>query len=208
MDEQEMKTVRYTAWAIIVLLAGALTFLWLSGNGGRQIMEMADTGVGGPFALVRTDGAQITDRDLLGEPHALFFGFTNCPEICPATLYEASIWLEKLGDEAEHFSVYFVTVDPERDTREVLANYMAAFPEITAMTGSNEEVANIQKAYKVYSQKVPLDEGGYTMDHTATVFLMDAKGNFSGTIAWNEDSEIAMEKIRRLIQKSENDGDA
>jgi protein SCO1 len=197
-----MTTLRYIAWALVLVLAGTLTYVWLAGAGGRQIVEFADAGIGGPFNLTRADGTPITDRDLLGEPHAIFFGFTHCPEVCPTTLFEASGWLEKLGPQAENFSVYFVTVDPERDTTQVLGEYMTSFPRITGITGDQAEIDQMLQSYKVYSRKVPLDDGDYTMDHTATVYLMDAEGEFSGTIAWSEDSEIALKKIRRLIGES------
>lgn len=194
-----MKTVRYGAWALVVIIIAVLGVSWFSGNGGKAIMEMAGAEIGGPFTLQRTDGSTVTDQDLKGQANAIFFGFTNCPEVCPTTLFEAAGWLENLGADAEKLSVYFVTVDPERDTPEMLDLYMESFPGITGLSGSAEDLAEMQKGYKVYSKKVPLEGGGYTMDHTATVYLMDENGKFSGTIAYGENPDIAMEKIRRLI---------
>lgn len=199
MLAMKMKTIRYAAWAAIALVVAAIAYLTLAREGGRALLEMANATVGGPFELIRADGGPITDRDLRGRPYAIFFGFTNCPEICPTTLYEASGWLDRLGEDADKIDIYFVTVDPERDTPRVLGQYMTSFPEITAITGDREGIDRILKAYKVYSRKVPLEDGGYTMDHTATVYLMDAQGEFSGTIAWREDPDIAFAKIRRLV---------
>ncbi|MGI9400875.1 MAG: SCO family protein [Rhizobiaceae bacterium] len=194
-----MKIVRYSAWALVAVIIAVLGFTWFSGNGGKSIMEMAGAEIGGPFQLEKTDGSSITDRDLVGKPHAIFFGFTNCPEVCPTTLFDAAGWLEKLGSDAEKLDIYFITVDPERDTPEMLDVYMESFPGVTGLTGSPEALAEVQKAYKVYSRKVPLDSGGYTMDHTATVYLMNKDGKFNGTIAYGENPDIALEKIRRLI---------
>lgn len=194
-----MKIVRYGAWALVAIIIAVLGVSWFSGNGGKSIMEMAGAEIGGPFTLEKTDGSSITEKDLQGKAHAIFFGFTHCPEVCPTTLFEAAGWLKNLGTDAEKFAIYFITVDPERDTPEMLDLYMESFPGITGLSGSPEKLAEVQKLYKVYSKKVPLEGGGYTMDHTATVYLMDEDGKFSGTIAYGENPDIAMKKIRRLV---------
>ena len=108
--------------------------------------------------------------------------------------------MEKLGGDADKFAVYFITVDPERDTQPAIAQYMSLFDDrITGLTGSREQIDAVMQAYKVYSKKVPLGDGDYTMDHTATVYLMDARGEFSGTISWGEDPDAALAKVRKLI---------
>jgi protein SCO1/2 len=196
-----MKTIRYIAWAAVILVLAVLAYTLLAGESGRQLLRIADADIGGPFDLVRADGTRITDRDLAGHPYAIFFGFTHCPEVCPTTLYEAGGWLEQLGEEDSGFRFYFVTVDPARDTPEVLSEYMTSFPKITGITGDEAGIEQIKKEYKVFAQKVPLEDGDYTMDHTATVYLMDGDGHFFGTIAWREDSDTAVAKIRRLIEK-------
>ena len=196
-----MKTVRIIAWVLVVLLAGTVTYAWL--NQGKQgIQQLAGAGVGGPFTLSRTDGPPFTEKDLAGKPYAMFFGFTNCPEVCPTTLYEASGWLEQLGDDADKIGIYFVTVDPERDTPELIANYVSSFDKrIVGLTGTPEQIEAIKKEYRVFSQKVDLEDGDYTIDHTASIYLMRGDGSFAGTIAWGEDGEIALKKIRNLISK-------
>jgi protein SCO1/2 len=133
----------------------------------------------------------------------MFFGYTFCPDVCPTTLFEMTGWLEKLGPDADNLGVYFVSVDPERDTQETLAEYLSAFdPRITGLTGTPEEVAEIVKGYRVYARKVPLDSGGYVMDHTATIYLIDSDGVFTGTIDYQEDSDTALKKLRRLVDTS------
>lgn len=195
-----MKKIRYVTWALIAILSAFLLASWWNTKPiDSTISQVAN--VGGPFELQRTDGTPITWEDIKGKPHALFFGFTHCPEICPTTLFEATGWLAELGQEAEKLGVYFITVDPERDTKEVLGEYMASFdPRIVAMTGSVPAVEKAVQAYRVYARKVPLEDGDYTVDHTASVFLMKADGSFSGTIAWGENSETAVQKLKNLIQ--------
>jgi protein SCO1 len=196
-----MKTIRYISWAAVALVFAVLAYVVVAGESGSLFLKVAEADIGGPFDLLRDDGTRITERDLEGHPYAIFFGFTHCPEVCPTTLYEASGWLDQLGDEGGNFRFYFVTVDPERDTPQVLAEYMTSFPGITAITGDEAGIEQIKKEYKVYAQKVPLEDGDYTMDHTATVYLMNGEGHFFGTIAWQEDSDTAIAKIRRLIGK-------
>jgi protein SCO1 len=198
---QTMKIIRYGAWALVVLVFAALAYVWLSQHYGRPLGEVAGARIGGPFTLVSDDGETVTDKDLFGKPHAVFFGFTHCPEVYPTTLYEARGWMEKLGGDADNFAVYFITVDPERDTQQAIAQYMSLFDDrITGLTGSREQIGAAMQAYKVYAKKVPLGDGDYTMDHTATVYLMDAKGEFAGTISWGEDPDAALAKVRKLIE--------
>ena len=198
-----MKVFRYSLWAAIFLLGTFLaysTFNWtLNGakNPGQTVMGKAD--IGGDFTAQRTDGSAITHEDLKGRPHAIFFGFTNCPDICPTTLYEAGLWMEKLGDAAKNIDMYFVTVDPERDTPEVMTQYLSAFDKrIVGITGTNEQVAQIIKQWRVFAEKVALDDGDYTMNHVASVYLMNANGDFFGTISNGEDADTATKKLQRL----------
>lgn len=198
-----MRIIRYTAWALVVLVCAGLAYSYFTRDSGRDLLEVADARFGGPFSLTRHDGEPITDQDLLGRPHAVFFGFSHCPEVCPTTLFEAAGWKEKLGDRADDFGVYFFTVDPERDTPEFLSEYLEAFDgKITGITGTPEDMTEVMRHYRVYARKVPLDDGDYTMDHSATVYLIDAEGNFTGTISWGEDPDTAFEKVRKLVDKS------
>ena len=133
----------------------------------------------------------------------MFFGYTFCPDICPTTLYDMTTLMEALGPDADKLKVYFVTVDPERDTQEAMAEYMSAFdPRFTGLTGSREEIDRILSAYRVYSRKVPRDEGPYLMDHTASVYLLDGEGKLTGTLDYQEATETALAKLKRLIGSS------
>jgi protein SCO1/2 len=112
-------------------------------------------------------------------------------------------WLKELGPDADKLKVYFVTVDPERDTQETLASYLSAFdPRIAGLTGSPQAIEKMIKAYRIYARKVPLDGGGYVMDHTASVYLLDDEAVFTGTIDYQEAPDTALAKLRRLIESS------
>ena len=113
-----MKIFRTVTWLMVAILAGYLGWNLLGDKPMEQAVKQVAS-VGGPFELERTDGSKITYEDLKGKPHILFFGFTHCPEICPTTLFETSGWLSALGEDADRLGVYFITVDPERDTKEV-----------------------------------------------------------------------------------------
>lgn len=156
--------------------------------------------VGGPFELVNQDGKTVTDKDYLGKPLLVFFGFTHCPDICPTTLFEVSEVLNRLGPDAEKVSAIFVTVDPERDTPEKLKLYLSSFhPRISALSGSEAQIEAIKKVYYVYAKRVPLEGGGYTMDHTSVVYLMDRHGKFVAPFNLKRDADAAAAELRRRL---------
>jgi protein SCO1 len=200
-----MRAIRWIAWILVVLVAGATIAVLVSDDVRDTMLGTPGEGtgianIGGPFELVDQTGKTVTEKDLMGKPTAMFFGFTHCPDVCPTTLYEMTTWLEELGADADKLNVAFVSVDPERDTPELMADYISAFdPHISALTGTPEQVEKIAKAYKVYRRKVEQEDGEYTMDHTATIYLMDADGQFTGTIAYGEAEDIVMTKLKRLV---------
>src|SRR6266700_416176 len=135
--------------------------------------------IGGPFRLTDQDGRTVTEQDLKGHPSLVFFGFTHCPDVCPTTLFDISEVMRALGSDAERTRAAFITVDPERDTQEVLKDYMSSFdPHVTGLTGHLPAITSVAKEYRAYFKKVNLDGGGYTMDHTAITYLMDKEGRF------------------------------
>lgn len=196
-----LKVIRYAAWAAVVGLTffvGTASVLWYQKQ--PQSGSAAVASIGGDFSLLDTEGARVTEANYLGKPRAMFFGFTHCPDVCPTTLYEASNWLKELGSDADKLSFLFVSVDPERDTPEVLKEYMSAFEGgVVGLTGSRADVDALVKAYRVYARKVDTEDGDYTVDHTAAVYLMDKKGAFVGSINFNEAQEKALEKLKKLI---------
>lgn len=182
---------------IAVVLAGAVA-IWL--RVAPQMQEAAASDIGqGDYRLETTTGETFTQASLEGAATAVFFGFTHCPEICPTTLGDIVTWREELGPAGEDLEVFFVTVDPERDTVEVLENYLSWAPGITGVTGSLEEVEKAADAFRVYMAKVPLSGGDYTMDHSTPVFLFDDKGRFTKPIGYQEDFDVAMERLREIL---------
>ena len=156
--------------------------------------------VGGPFKLVDQDAKPITDQDLKGHPFLVFFGFTHCPDVCPTTLFEVSEVLRALGPQAKNVRALFITVDPERDTPKVLKDYVSSFdPRVIGVTGDSEAIAAVGKSYRVYAKKVPLDGGGYTMDHTALVYLMNKDGRFVAPFKMNRRPEEAAADLKRYL---------
>ena len=134
--------------------------------------------IGGPFKLVAQDGRVVSDADLKGGPALVFFGYTHCPDVCPTTLFEISALLAKLGPDKKLTGV-FVTVDPERDTQSVLKDYLASFDaRILGLTGEPAAIDAVKKAYRVYAKRNPQEGGGYLIDHTALVYLLDKQGRF------------------------------
>lgn len=202
-----MRRVRYALWGLCVVLAVFLTGLVVMGLAGAPersgAVRIGVPDIGGPFEMVDSAGRRVTEEALLGKPSVIFFGFTFCPEVCPTTLYELSGLMEELGPAADALNVVFVSVDPQRDTPEHLRDYLSSFdPRIVGLTGTPEQLETIAKAYHVYYKRVPTDGGGYTMDHTATVYLMDAEGMFAGTIAYGEERGPALVKVKRLVERA------
>jgi len=162
---------------------------------------------GGDFQMVDDEGMPVTQQDILGKPTVMFFGFTYCPDVCPTTLADLSDLIEKLGSDADKLNYMFVSVDPERDTPEKMHQYLSYFDErIRGLTGTPEQLAAMAKAYGVYYKKVPLDGGSYTMDHTASVYLLNSQGGFVGTISFQENQTVALGKLQHLIEKAESAG--
>ncbi len=178
--------------ALVSLMLGGLLANWTlwvgpggSGTAGSGLMPsgtLPATGkalVGGPFSLTDHRGKRVSERDFRGQPLLIFFGFTTCPDICPSGLQVIAAALDQLGPAGAKIVPVFVTIDPQRDTVEKMAAYVASFhPRLVGLTGSADEVAGILKAYRVYARKVPDDRDPtqYTMDHSSIAYLMGADG--------------------------------
>ncbi len=200
-----MNFVRMFLWALVAVSAAFFAYMAVNLHKSDQQVagNSAVSNIGGPFDLVRHDGSSISYDDVKGAHHAIFFGFTNCPDICPGTLLHASKWLQELGDDADQVKFYFFSVDPERDTPTVLSDYVNAFDSrITGITGDPEKVRDAISAYRVYAKRVDLDDGDYTMDHQASVMLFRPGGDFVGTISYNEPEDMALGKLRKLLKNS------
>lgn len=191
--------LRLALWGFVVLAAVAATLLFVVTRPGPDSGGIG----GGSYALVDQRANPVDQSMLVGQPSLLFFGYTHCPDVCPTTMGEMAMWFGELGDEAKDLKAFFVTVDPERDTPEILNAYVSWVSDrVTGVTGKPEEIAKMIKAWKVLGEKVPGEGSDYTMNHTASVFLVNAQGGFEGTIAYQEDAAVALQKIRKLLGKS------
>jgi protein SCO1 len=193
-----LKIIRYTAWAAVAALAIVAGLVAFGMKPGGSNMPLA-VQIGGPFALTSHEGKRFTDKDLAGKPFALFFGFANCPDICPTTLLELTNRMTEIGAPAKDLRIVFVTVDPEQDTPAFLKTYLSNFdPRIIGLTGTPAEIADIAKAYRALYQKVPTSTG-YTMNHEAAVYLMDKTGRFVGSLNYQEPADVQRRKLERFL---------
>jgi protein SCO1 len=192
-----LRNFRIVLWVLVAVAAIGATALYVFRPPQRPL------GVTGQeFALASTQGGTFTQRDLVGTPSLVFFGYTFCPDVCPTTLAETTAWRSQLGLTEDDLRIIFVSVDPERDTAEMIKAYVEGFdPSVIGLVGSEEETANAKAAFGVFSEKAgEVDTEFYLVDHTALTFLIGADGQFEGTIAYEEASETARAKIERLVR--------
>ena len=150
--------------------------------------------------LLDHNGRVVTEANFKGRPFLVFFGFTHCPDICPTALFEMSEVLKRLGPDADKTAALFISVDPERDTPEKLKDYVSSFhPRVFGLTGTPAEIEAVTRAYRAYAKKVPLDGGGYTMDHSAIVYLMDKDGRFVAPFNLKRSAEQAAADLKRRL---------
>ena len=187
-------------WLIVVaaaigalaIIAAALYPVWRQKPGGTASL------VGGPFTLQGPDGRVVTEADMKGEPFLVYFGYTNCPDVCPTTLAQMSDALGKLPGKP--IRALFITIDPERDSAQSLKDYLQSFdPRIIGLSGDAEAIAKVEKAYRVYARKGPPENGGYGMDHSSIVYLMDAKGQFVEAFNVDRKPEESAKELEKYL---------
>ena len=192
------------AVAVVAFVAVAGAVFWLSEQQARKMQVGIPDFSSQEFWLTDQSGASRSAADFAGAPVALFFGYTYCPDVCPMTLTLLANALDEVGDrglDTAALQTIFVTVDAERDTPEQLAAYLSLFDtEVTGLTGSSEALVKVQRDFGAYASRVEREDGVVLWDHTATVYLYDADGRFTGTIVFNEPSEFVTEKLARLFQ--------
>jgi len=171
----------------------------------RTIEQVSGTpDVGGPFTLTDQDGNQVNEEILKGHLNVIYFGYTYCPDVCPTTLQEITQALDLMGEDASQVQPIFITVDPERDTSEVLKEYVSWFhPALIGLTGSTDEIEAVKKAYKVYSAKAPQedDETGqnYLVDHSSITYVMGPDGSFLTHFAYGTTPEDMAKALEDLL---------
>lgn len=192
--------MRFMLWGLIVAALVAVGTILAVRSAGEKDQVSSIIKIGGPFTMTNQNGDAVTEKTYADRAMAIFFGFTYCPDVCPTTLARLTNLKAKLGPDALRLQVILVSVDPERDTPNVLKEYLASFdPSFVALTGTPEQLASFAKTYRAFYEKVPDNSGGYTMNHSAGVYLFDPGGEFAGTITVHETDEIALQKLKRLV---------
>jgi protein SCO1 len=178
-----------------LLILGTGAFVWLTQGGTASL-------VGGPFTLENGSGQQVTDRNFRGKYMLVYFGYTFCPDVCPTTLTEVADAMDKLGAKADRLQPIFISVDPKRDTPDVVKQYAAAFgPRLIGLTGTPDQIAAVAKEYRVYYAEHRTGPGpnDYSMDHSSVLYLMGPDGKFVAPIRSDENSTEMAADLNRLI---------
>jgi len=188
-----------------LLLVAALIggVLWYESNkvpGLGRVVTTGQADVGGPFQLTDQSGKRVSDKDFRGRYMLIYFGYSFCPDVCPTTLAVMAQALEKLGGRAGRVTPVFITIDPERDTPKVLDEYMKSFgPAFVGLTGSPAEIKDVEKKFRVYAAKKPLEGGNYGMDHSSVLYLMGPNGKmisfFDETVSPDDLAKELKQKI-------------
>ena len=197
-----LKHIRLALWLLVALLAGFALLYLVGPEPEAALDEPVDYGdtVGGAFSLTAPDGSTVTDQTLKGQPFAIFFGFTRCPDVCPTTLSRLAQLRKRMGEDGEKFQIVFVSVDPGYDSPEDIGRYVDLFgTPIIGLTGSDDAIAEVADAYRAFYEKVPVEGGDYTIDHTAAVYLMGADGKLQSIIDYHESPAASLAKLERLI---------
>lgn len=186
------------ALLLVAIAAGAALRHAL--RGAQPATQAQAVPIGGAFELLDRDSRPFTDKDLLGRPFAIYFGYTRCPDVCPTTLLQLAHWRRLLGADGEKLQIVFVSVDPEIDTPASVGAYADLFKaSMIGLTGTPDQIAEIARTYRVVYMKVPQPSGGYNVDHSTSVFLMDSAGRFSGVLTPLDSEEEALGKLRQLV---------
>lgn len=193
-----LRQVRVVLWVLVAVVGAGAAFLAFGPK--PNSVSAAEAVYAKPFHLVDQAGVSVTEANFLGKPSIWFYGFTHCPDVCPTALAEISAILDALGPDADKLNVVFVSVDPERDTPEIMKEYVEYFDRrITGLTGDLAQVSTMAKDRYIFFEKQPLEGGDYVMEHQASVQLVTADGQFFGTLAAEERFDVRLAKVRRLI---------
>jgi protein SCO1/2 len=199
-----MKSLLRVCQLIFLLALGACQ----QGESGFRATDITGAGFGRDFALTDHTGKPRTLADFRGKVVVIFFGFTHCPDVCPTTLAELAAALKKLGGDGDRVQVLLVTVDPERDTPQILSQYVTAFdPRFLALRGTSDETARVAKEFKIVYQKVAgARPDSYTMDHSAGTYIFDTQGRLRVYVSYGQGPEVLAHDIALLLQQSYRDG--
>jgi protein SCO1/2 len=191
-----------TVSLIAVLVLGVAGYLQLRERGNHEQVANGQAAIGGPFTLMNAAGKQVTDRDFRGKYLLVYFGYTYCPDVCPTTLSALAAALSTLGAKVDRVQLLFITVDPKRDTPTVIGQYTTAFdPRIIGLTGTSEQIAAVEKKYRVYAAEHRTGSGpnDYSMDHSSIIYLLGPDGRFIAPIRADADSATMEAEIAEHV---------
>ena len=198
----ETKSTVKSVFYIVLLVAVFMAFIF-----GWQ--TFVSPPLGEDFSLTDSNGKTVTQVELREKPSAIFFGYTMCPDICPTTLMSMTNWIKELGPDADKINIWFITVDPERDTPEVLHDYLSNFTDkVVGISGDPAKVHELVSSFNIAAEKVPGENGDYTYDHTAAILLTKKGGQFAGVIPYSVEEnrnelkdQIAIERLKSLAKQ-------
>ena len=196
--------LRLFAVIVVAFGLGSLAALALRPSGGGTV-QTGKALIGGPFTLTNQDGKRMTEQDFRGKYMLVAFGYTSCPDVCPAELQTMANAMDTLGAKADRVNPVFITVDPERDTAEQMRGYVKNFgPRLIGLTGTADEIKQAARAYRVFYAKSEEKNSalGYLMDHSAFIYLMSPRGEYVTHFAYG----VPPEKIAATIEKAMADG--
>lgn len=193
----------------LVMLSGGIAAVFLAGLIGVMVWVAADTPRSAPFdakfSLIDDRGKKVDENIFKGSPSLVYFGYTHCPEVCPTTLLDVAGWLKELGPDGNRLKAYFFTIDPERDTPEVMHSYVTAITDrITGITGSEAEMQKVTRGWMIHATKLPGNDADYHMSHTTSLMLIGADGRLKGMLPYGASTEEALEKIRTSLLRGQS----
>ncbi|MBO6720111.1 MAG: SCO family protein [Rhizobiaceae bacterium] len=205
----QLRRIRFSLWILVaaaVLALGGAYFVRTIGVREPPSVTVGEAAIRSEFSLIDHNGNRVTEADFLGRWQLVFFGFTHCPDVCPTTLAYMANVLDRFGGEVERVAPIFITVDPSRDTPEVMAEYVQAFhPKLVGLTGSEAEVAAAAQSFRVYYEKMEEETApdGYLMAHSGHIYLMTPEGRFEDVFREGEQSaeEMAADVLARMNGK-------
>lgn len=205
----QLRRIRFSLWILVaaaVLALGGAYFFQTIGVREPPLVTVGEAAIRSEFSLIDHSGNRVTEADFLGRWQLVFFGFTHCPDVCPTTLAYLANVLDRLGEKVERVAPIFITVDPSRDTPEVMAEYVQAFhPKLVGLTGSEAEVAAAAQSFRVYYEKMEEETApdGYLMAHAGHIYLMTPEGRFEDVFREGEQSaeKMAADILARMNGK-------
>jgi len=205
----QLRRIRYGLWFLVTIAAlalGGAYFVRMIGVREPPPVAVGEAAIRSEFSLIDHNGNRVTEADFLGRWQLVFFGFTHCPDVCPTTLAYMANVLDRFGEEVERVAPIFITVDPSRDTPEVMAEYVRTFhPKLVGLTGSEAEVAAAAQAFRVYYERMEEEAApdGYLMAHSGHIYLMTPEGRFEDVFREGDRSaeEMAADILARMNGK-------